>query len=381
MNKIIFWRPIPPDVNLGAFLEFAKLWRGKIEIYYFHSLPIERKKCGWESKLEQDVVLKYIDSNNNESIRNIIEKNVQSIHVFSGIRGENEKILKYLLKCNSQAKITVISERPAMYYRGIFGIIERLGRFFVYRRLSYKYNNKINAFFILGENAIRQYKLYGFDGKNIFQYMYCPDIQSTCSTKSHKNNGVKFLYIGRFDDRIKGIKTLMSAINQVNDKNWSLDLVGGYGDYKDEVIKWCRRKKNVNFIGTWDYNQVCENMKNYDVCIVPSRFDGWNLTPNQAIHAGIATLISDQSGSEELIKYSERGLIFKANNTTDLSNKISYIIGNFNQVKTWKDNAQSYKKYITKEVVGQYFYDCILYTFFEKNEKPHCPWVKVKEKN
>lgn len=267
-----------------------------------------------------------------------------------------------------------------MYNLGILGLLERLGRFLLYRKLNFKYGNKINSFFMLGESAIKQYRLYGFTGEKVFQYMYCPNIKVSNTEKNIQSDVVKFLYIGRFDDKIKGIGLLIKAFEQIKEKNWSLDLVGGYGDYKEEVMKWCERTSNVNFIGTWEYNQVCDNMKNYDVCIVPSRFDGWNLTPNQAIHAGIATLVSNQSGSDELIKYSSSGLIFKANNAKDLSNKISYIISNYDRINIWKENAKSYRECISKEVVGKYFYDCLMYTFFEKIRNLNVLGLKIGEK-
>lgn len=378
-NTIIFWRNIPPDVNLGVFEYIANNWNGNVIVVSENGYPPERKNCGWNS-CEKDSYKEYILSEMEDGeafTLDLIENQKDAIHVFSGLRGRNEKLVQRLKKLCKSPTIIVIAERPAMYRSGIRKKVEYFLHTLLYKFLALKYRNCIRAFLAMGEIGAKQYIDYGFYSKSMFQYMYCPK-QKEVSNGSKTGDKIRFLYIGRFDKKIKGIDVLMNAFDKVSDTDeWSLDLVGGYGDEADQVIQWCQGKSNVNYIGRWDYDDVCQNMTNYDVCIVPSKYDGWNLTPNQAIHTGIATIISDQAGSDELIKYSSAGCVIKSEDYIELKNRVEELIKDREKLSSWKNNAKEYKAFISPESVGQYFLNIIGYALGDIKEKPECPWRKV----
>lgn len=228
----------------------------------------------------------------------------------------------------------------------------------------------------MGEGAVNQYSSYGW--KNVFDFMYLPKLKKADkmdAPKGIEEQEGKLLYIGRFDFPTKGVHILMEAVDRIKaSKPWHLDLVGGYGAQKDEVLDWCDRKEHVNFLGSWDAASVVEKMANYDFCVVPSLYDGWNLTPQQALYAGIGCIATDHAGSQELIRNSGAGVVIKSGDSNALSQWIREAIENRETTENWKANAKKYADKVSVENVGNYFIQGLKYCYGEREEKPECPW-------
>ena len=66
--------------------------------------------------------------------------------------------------------------------------------------------------------------------------------------------------------------------------------------------------KWLHFYGAVPRNQMIEQYKNYDLCVVPSVFDSFCLTALEAIYSKLPTIISNTTGITDLI--SDKNLIF-----------------------------------------------------------------------
>lgn len=382
-NRIIFWRSVPIDVSKGDFSTFVGLWDGDILVVSHNDYSMERKACGYQNDLYPNV--KYIVLSNEKNAKQkaceIIKDNVHAIHMFNGIRGENRWVLNCLIRSCKQQKVRpligVIAERPNLFGVSFVRKLKSMAYKIVYGGLARRYNRYISCFLAMGRYGVNSYQSYGFCGDRLYPYMYCPQL-SKVTLEETEIQEIKFLYIGRFNFFAKGLDVLMEAFGKLPKGEWSLDLVGGYGENSSEVISWCNGE-NIRFLGSWDSREICEKMKNYDVCIVPSRYDGWNLIPNQAIHCGIATIISDEAVSDELIRYSGAGVVICSGDVNKWQQTLEHTVKEKEIVKEWKKAAKSYQNKISGETVGKYFYDIIQYTFGDLKVKPTCPW-EVKEK-
>ena len=379
-NLIIFWRSVPIDVGKGDFEFFAKFWAGNIYVVSHKDYPEERKACGYENDFYENV--KYIALDNfadPEGVaKSIIEENYNAIHVFNGIRENNSLLLKYLINVCKKKKIeplvAVMAERPNLFGSPLKKIIKKTLYKIIYGTLAKRYDKYIGCFLAMGQYGVRCYKEYGFSEEKLYPYMYCPKLDNV-ETINHVADKVRFLYIGRFDFSAKGVDVLMKAFSGLPESDkWALDMVGGYGENKDEIVEWCNGV-NVRFLGHWDSRDICIKMQDYDVCLVPSKYDGWNLIPNQAINCGIATIISDEAVSDELIKYSGAGYVFKSNDEKALKSILEKVVQEKNIINEWKMATKKYKDKISGKTVGKYLYDIIQYTFNNSQTKPSCPWV------
>lgn len=380
-NTLVFWRNNPMDVNLGVFNYILDNWEGKIIVVTQNGYSNERKICGWSNEENSKYELYILSemSNGIEFAEKLINENKDAIHIFAGIRGHNEARIRKLKQIVNNPKIIIIAERPAVYSKGIKGTFATILRNILYRIVALKYKNVISAFLVMGETGISQYISYGFNSDTMFQYMYCPLKSESCNNSFGVNGIVRFVYIGRFDRKDKGIDTLIDAVEMLpENEKWALDLVGGYGEYAQQTIEWSKNKKNVNYIGRWDFDDVPKKMSEYDVCIAPSKYDGWNLSPNHAINAGITTIVSNQATSDELIRYSGSGIVFDARSVTQLSEAMNKFINNREELEIFNKRACDYRKLISPDSVGKYFIEILHFVISDSIEKPKCPW-RVEE--
>lgn len=377
-DVLIFWRDTPVDVEKGAFDYISRKWGNKVIIICFNNFEEERKQANWEDdefKETETIILNNIEDKP-KFTRELFDKYPNAIHIFSGFRGEKQKVLRKYIARSNNYKLGIIAERPYLYGSKFVILLKKVAFFCLYTYYNIIFGKYVKVFLAMGEIGVKTYREYGWEKKILFPFMYNPRLAKIKNENKFKNEVVKFLYIGRFDANAKGLDVLIKAVNSIKKKNWHLDIVGGYGSIKDIAIDWANNHPNVNFKGTWNTNEVCEKMKNYDACIVPSKYDGWNLTPNQAINVGIGTIITDQAGSDELIIASGAGVVVPANNVGALAKAIQFAIDNPGVVAEWKRNAQYYSSRISSEVVGKYFIDIMDYTFnYNTIDRPVCPWL------
>ncbi len=376
--QLVFWRKVPHDVDLGYINYVAEHWGADITIVCEQERDKRLVSLDFgdvDSKNVTTVILKN-KKNKEDAVCDVINNTKGAIHIFSGLRGWSKAHLDTYLDLEQNPKVVINAEIPT--FKGHF--VERVFRRFVlnqiYKRLRNKYNSVINCFLTLGEKGKNVYIRYGFDKNVIYPFMYCPKMPETENT--HQVDEVKFMYVGRLDDRNKGVDSLMEAVDMLSKTsvdNWSLDVVGGYGDIKQEVFDWAEKHERVNCVGTVAFTDICNDMCDYDVCIVPSHYDGWNMTPNMAINAGCATIITNKATSDELIKESDSGVVIQ-DKSKELFLKMKEMCDNTSVITQYKENTQNYKKKISGETVGQYFIDILDYTFnLNDTKKPKCPWL------
>lgn len=187
---------------------------------------------------------------------------------------------------------------------------------------------------------------------------------------------LRLVYIGRFVRSTKGIDVLIDAMEGIIGDNWRLDLVGGYGEFKDSTIVWAEKHPNVNFLGTWPPDKISKCIAQYDVCVVPSRYDGWNVVTDEVINAGVDVIITDAAASDELIEASGAGIVVAADDVNALRKAIQFIIDNPEVADPWKEKAKEYLPKISSESVGNYLIEVLEYTFLNETRlRPVCSWL------
>ena len=375
-KKLVWWRDVPIDVEIGLLTYLSEIWNNDIYVISANDYEEGRKQCSWETDSFNNVhmIVGNLENRHNGAlIDNLLKED--NINIFSGIKGGHRKYLDLLNKKNSGSCV-VIMESTSLYGSKTKLILKKIAYPLVYGGYYRKYKNIINGLFAMGERAVKQYSSYGW--KNIFDFMYLPKLhklETNPGSESPDSKEIKMLYIGRFDYPTKGVHVLMNSIDHLNvSEPWRIDFVGGYGSQKDEVIEWCDKKENVSFIGSWKSDSVVEKMTDYDFCIVPSLYDGWNLTPLQAINAGIGCIVTENSGSEELIRNSGAGVVIQTNDSRALTAAIKNAIENSSTVGLWKISAGKYADKVSMENVGGYFVEALRYCFGEIEVKPECPW-------
>lgn len=101
---------------------------------------------------------------------------------------------------------------------------------------------------------------------------------------------------------------------------------------------------NVKFLGAWPNQEIAKRLTAYDLIIVPSNLDGWNLHCNIAIKAGIGVISTDQAVSDELVTACKNGLVVPAGNRMEMKKAIQTVLDHPEILNRWKANTVPYEK-------------------------------------
>ena len=378
MDELIFWFETPPKVSKGAFNFVANNWGNKVLFICNEDYPEYRKAANWDDGDYGKAELLFLSGQDDERayIKHIFDIYPDAVHVISGFCNTVQfKIRPFLFR--SGIKAVAFSEMPDKMGGMVESLIRELYFLIKYKRIHRLFSPYIKAFFPMGAKGMDVFARYNWDRDKMFPFMYCPvihfNIEKVHERKLHTQ--LKFLFVGRFYFKTKGVDVLMNACDNLKG-DWQLDMVGGYGKNKVEVENWIETHPKVNYLGKWDSTEVANRMSGYDVVVVPSRYDGWNLLSNESIYAGVGAIVTDKAVSDEIIREGNTGIIVKAGSHKELAQAMQYAIDNRNIVEEWKLNTANFYANISPETVGHYFIDVLKYTFYNSEIKPRCPWLK-----
>lgn len=137
--------------------------------------------------------------------------------------------------------------------------------------------------------------------------------------------------------RMKGVPYLLKAANQFDtNKNWRLLLIGNDMDNtkNQQLLQAEETKKRVIFMGF--RADALAIVANCDAFILPS-IKGESITKSviEAMALGVAPIISDIAGNQELVVHQQNGLVFPAKNAQAISQNINSVLKNPKQLAVW----------------------------------------------
>ena len=379
-EKIVFVLPSYPDVMYSFLLCFAKKSNADISIIYLKELLRERETIFCNNELSKCVELIYISPDElEEGFSSVFEQNKEAIFVFGGFSGNVGKLLKLYNAFWGKNAIVITekpSVRPTKKFDRLIRLLKRYKTRIVYGRAYRDVADSVRAILVTGQKGVRQLKSFGIPEEKLYNFMYTHIDETILPKEKTPSDKVKFVYVGRFNYLYRGMDSLIYAFDKLERDDWTLDLVGGYGEDAEEIIEWASKRKNIRYIGSWESNQVINNLQDYDICISPTRIDGWRIQVNQAIMAGIGTITTEEAISDELIKESDTGIVVDAFDKKQLYKAVNYVLDNKNTISTWKDNTKDYKQFILNDRISDYFQKILDYSCLNKGDKPRCPWIK-----
>ena len=151
----------------------------------------------------------------------------------------------------------------------------------------------------------------------------------------------RIVQIGRLDHTIKGQHILLEALKMlINDKgfkNINVDFIGTGQDlnYLQNLVRDYQLDNYVTFLGIRDRAYIYEHLKDYDLFVQPSLYEGFGLTIVEAMAAKVPVLVADIDGPAEIIENGRYGFLFNVGNSEDCARSIIDIISTYgsNEIK------------------------------------------------
>ena len=259
-------------------------------------------------------------------------------------------------------KCFVISERPTCVrkMRRIKTPLVLLKHFL----LRQKVQSSVDKLFVTGESSLSSFKKLGWDSNKLVSFYYCPLIFEDKIKKSEdgcfdNKKGLDFIYSGRLTYRSKSPQRLIPFFSKNPDDR--LFIIGNYGDDADKFKRRCSIYKNIVFLGSKQFQDTINYIKSSDCVLIPSSVDGWNINVNIAVYTKTPCVITNNSGSNQIISLNGNGVVSK--NTRRSFTKSIYLF-KANYLK-YKKNANTIKNDLTPSSAAER----IISTFYDLQDQ------------
>lgn len=189
---------------------------------------------------------------------------------------------------------------------------------------------------------------FGFKAKIIVLPAFVdlePFIQKNNSNCDLLKDKINLLYVGRLVKE-KGVDTLLSAVEELADKERVVVRIAGNGPEKHNLetqTKNLKLENNVIFYPWSDKNTINDLYHCADIFVHPARWaEPLGLTVIEAMASGLPVIVPEISGSSWAA--GEGGLTFKNGDAKDLKEKIEKLIKNENLRKDLAEKAKERAK-------------------------------------
>lgn len=378
-RPIHVWLNSPPFVELGPLRELAEFWPESITIHTLSPSRQERSRLGWE-EVEFGRLLHVAHNVDDVQYANSLEPLIESesIHLIGGFSGASGRVLQRLAlsKPRRDNIIIVMTERPGIYGPHIKRLSRQFGLHLKYWLLGRFYQKRIDLLLPLGDAGIRYFHSTGWPEAGMLPYIYCPPLAPATrpvSYEADQTSKLKMLYLGRSCFTTKGTDILMSAFDGLDSKQFQLDIVGDYGPDRQAVKDWASVTPGANVFSGVRTSDAISLIRNYDVVLVPSRFDGWNVTVNLAVLAGVGVITTEAAVSDELIRFSGAGVVLADLSSGGLRTALENMTET--EVRRWKENAWHYAASISPATVAGYLNEVLDFAQGNVLDRPVRPWL------
>jgi len=138
---------------------------------------------------------------------------------------------------------------------------------------------------------------------------------------------VVLLYLGYLNEG-KGVENLISAVNNVRNRSYSL-IIAGKGPFEGYLRSLAQNNKNIKFTGYVEGKQKMECLLKADVMISPTYHDCWANTINEACLFGLPVITTQMEGAEGSLAINNyNAIVVEPGNVSQLQNAIEYLIDN-----------------------------------------------------
>ena len=176
-------------------------------------------------------------------------------------------------------------------------------------------------------------------------------------TNEQRVGPVRFLFLGHLSAG-KGLKQLLLAWSGFDQRKGELVLMGAGEQGVWRGLAGVR----VIFRGPGSRQAVLAEMMRCDVLVFPSLFEGFGLVILEAMAAGMAVIVSQNTGGPDVITEGKEGFILPAGDVKALRKKMEYCIQNPEKVVEMGHAASEKAKSFTWEEYGKRYKSIIFQT-------------------
>ena len=326
-----------------------------------------REAMGWNSRqLLEGTSIRFLFRPSDEELGKIL-RSERVVALFTGIRADKDVFRWFKLSLSFSVKRGIITEAPLIYGNPLpFHCIRFLLQ-------DYDYVKSIHYIFAIGSLAVRYYAFWSRQWK-VFPFAYCTEGEGEelWMFPASQSCSLKLLFVGSLDKR-KNVGIVLRALLSLRNRNLSFDIIGDGPERKclEDYVKG-QHAQRIVFHGKMPMKQVYDRMSQYDILILPSRYDGWGAVVNEALQRGLYVICSDKCGAKDLLEDERCGCVFKSGDIRQLAGILQQCSEHIAEIRADRQFRLDWaKRCISGKVIARYMVDCL------SGNSVHKPWAKV----
>ena len=320
-DSIVVWMNQPSHYQTVFFREISARRSLRFTVFYATDLAENRKMLGW-SELEDEEYAQTVFQGRLRAGRAVYEawRNRRAVHLVNGIWSVPIFVLSSTLLLILGARVFYHSERPNPEFtrKGIWQMVKRIWIRVIFLRAQ--------GIFVIGNRAGKYFRDLGVPSGKIIPFMYFNRSAGASAGSREPGRPFTIIYAGQFVAR-KRVEDLIDAFTgfRAQNANSRLLLVGSgplRSAYAAKAAEF-NLADAIEIIGPLAPDEVVRVVQRSDVLVLPSAFDGWGLTVNESLQAGVPVICSDGCGAAELLE--ERpdwGIVVPVGDTVRLENAL-----------------------------------------------------------
>lgn len=371
--KVFFWQHMPSHIQSPALKSFAEYWPDDVFGVWSGGISPDRIELGWCSPEFGSLKEIVLPRQYKETASKLILDNLDQVHIFSGINAYRSIDFARTVAQKNNAPNVCLMVEPGIRM-GWKGIIRPLRARWICKNIV----PHARLVLAMGKDGEKFYRNAGFPANTIFPYMYQSEASPVIQVKRPISDIVKIVYVGKFIPR-KGVDLMLRGLAKCKNRNWQLDIIGTGPEQPmlEELSKKLKINSQIQWLGRLPSSHVSPALSQYDLCMVPSRFEGWGVLVNEAIQAGIGVICSDRVTSRELVQKSKAGFIYAGLSTSKLGKSLDEILIAPERILEFKQRARSYAPLISGKSVSSYLADVLKFVSHAETTRPQPPWLAI----
>jgi glycosyltransferase involved in cell wall biosynthesis len=384
-SPIITWQSVLTDHQ--AFTYEALANQAGIEVVpYVVAMEDEiRKIQGWKDSQVSSMKRRLISRNNFfKFCFLVLRERRDSVHIFAAPFTDLRFIPCMLFASWLDIEYYIISESYSPRSDGylkenvlFLGYIRTLIRPWLYKLYGLLLGSSLAGVFTISQRSYNQFRASGFPISKLFRFGYfVPQQLNTnevlrCAIRYSFDPAIRIIYVGSLI-KTKGFDLLndLSKILWSQGSKISIDI---YGPRNTNALRFFA--ENIRYRGVIQFGRAQSVMSQYDLVLVPSRYDGWGVVVNEAILAGVPVICSDEVGAGALVDRFYCGVKFKSENIVELSEKLLQLEKDPIHLKVLREHAVKAIEFIDPKIAATYMLKVIHAPFLAKASIPS-PWYR-----
>jgi glycosyltransferase involved in cell wall biosynthesis len=378
MLKLTMWLVVPSFYQGDVLRALVATGELDLEAIFARPLPEDRIQLGWENDLA-GYSFRFLNETNRimDAVR-LVWSRRDRIHMVNGMWMEPSFAAALTALAATGGTYAIYSEAPdpnisRSVAKKLFATA--FGRMIVARA---------SGFFPVSHLGVEFFKRLRARPENIYPYGYFRSHSKPSDSSMWRDDEdrIEVVFLGQVVQR-KGIDVLLEAMKPLFEEHPTLYLtIIGAGDLLDGTRRQVDSSdlmRRIEFEGTLPSHQVLSRLKNADLLVLPSRWDGWGIVINEAFAVGMPVVVSNRCGASELVRNGVNGYVFRNEDVVDLRACLKRFLTQREEWASFRAASSTMAEKISAEAVAPYLIKSLKHMVGLLDEQPTPPWMQSDE--